>query len=113
LTEITVGKEQASDTDESKKMLHLEQNSVENDRGSNNPGRPVIFKVGRYIAIIVSVFMQVLTLDNHSLTLHIAFIPEISGKILSSFNNRIYIICIIHAINNVIFAWRGPGGSMS
>jgi hypothetical protein len=32
LTEITVGKEQASDTDESKKMLHLEQNSVENDR---------------------------------------------------------------------------------
>jgi hypothetical protein len=54
LIEITVGKEQASDTDESKKMLHLEQNSVENDRGSNNPGRPVIFKVGRYcIAIIV------------------------------------------------------------
>lgn len=46
LTEITIGKEQASDTDESKKMLHLEQNSVENDRGSNNPGRPVIFKVG-------------------------------------------------------------------
>ena len=45
LTEITVGKEQASDTDESKKMLHLEQNSVENDRGSNNPGRSVIFKV--------------------------------------------------------------------
>ena len=38
LTEITVGKEQASDTDESKKMLHLEENSVENDRGSNNPG---------------------------------------------------------------------------
>ena len=54
LTEITVGKEQASDTDESKKMLHLEQNSVENDRGSNNPGRPLIFKVGIYcIAIIV------------------------------------------------------------
>jgi hypothetical protein len=54
LIEITVGKEQASDTDESKKMLHLEQNSVENDRGSNNPGRPVIFKVGGYcIAIIV------------------------------------------------------------
>jgi hypothetical protein len=54
LTEITVGKEQASDTDESKKMLHLEQNSVENDRGSNNPGRPVIFKVGIYcIAIII------------------------------------------------------------
>jgi hypothetical protein len=38
LIEITVGKEQASDTDESKKMLHLEQNSVENDRRSNNPG---------------------------------------------------------------------------
>jgi hypothetical protein len=37
LTEITIGKEQANDTDESKKMLHLEQNSVENDRRSNNP----------------------------------------------------------------------------
>jgi hypothetical protein len=46
LTEITIGKEQASDTDESKKMLHLEQISVEHVRGSNNPGRPVIFKVG-------------------------------------------------------------------
>jgi hypothetical protein len=45
LTEITKGKEQASDTDESKKMLHLEQISVEHVRGSNNPGRPVIFKV--------------------------------------------------------------------
>ena len=54
LTETTVGKEQASDTDESTKMLHLEQNSAENDRGSNNPGRPVIFKVGIYcIAIII------------------------------------------------------------
>ena len=49
--------------------------------------------------------MQVPTLDNHSLTLHITFIPEIYGKILSSFNNIIYIICIMHAINNVIFAW--------
>jgi hypothetical protein len=46
LTEITIEKEQASDTDESKKMLHLEQISVEHVRGSNNPGRPVIFKVG-------------------------------------------------------------------
>jgi hypothetical protein len=46
LTEITIGKEQANDTDESKKMLHLEQISVEHVRGSNNPGRPVIFKVG-------------------------------------------------------------------
>ena len=41
MIEITVGKEQASDTDESKKMLHLEQNSVENDRGSNNPADEV------------------------------------------------------------------------
>jgi hypothetical protein len=46
LTEITIEKEQASDTDESKKMLHLEQISVEHVRGSTNPGRPVIFKVG-------------------------------------------------------------------
>ena len=38
--------EDTSDTDESKKMLHLEQISVDNVRGSNNPGRPVIFKVG-------------------------------------------------------------------
>jgi hypothetical protein len=33
LTGITIGKEQASDTDESKKMLHLEQISVEHVRG--------------------------------------------------------------------------------
>jgi hypothetical protein len=38
LTEITVGKEQASDTDESKKMLHLEENSVSISNNSSHVG---------------------------------------------------------------------------